>query len=69
MDLVREGHVSQYSAYGTNSRQGLVPSELKHSGLVEARVFVGERGRGGQILKLRIACAKEIVKKRISTLI
>jgi tetratricopeptide (TPR) repeat protein len=69
MDLVREGHVSQYSAYGTNSRQGLVPSELKHSGLVEAREFVGERGRGGQILKFRIACEQEIIKKRISTLI
>jgi tetratricopeptide (TPR) repeat protein len=69
MDLVREGHVSQYSAYGTNRRQGLVPSELKHSGLIEVRVFVGERGRGGKILKLRITCAKEIVKKRISTLI
>ena len=39
--------------------------ELESRGLVEARFFPGERGRGGKILKLRVAYEKEIIKRVI----
>ena len=67
MDLVKEGHVSQYSVYGFAGHQGRVLSELKRSSLVEARVFLGERGRGGKILKLRVNHEKENVRRLIDS--
>jgi hypothetical protein len=39
--------------------------ELENRGLVEARVFPKERGRGGKITKVRIFYEKEIIKRRI----
>ena len=67
MDLVKEGNVSQYSVYGFAGHQGRVLSELKRSSLVEARVFLGERGRGGKILKLRVVYEKETVRRLIDS--
>ena len=55
MDLVRRGKVSRYDAYGSHGYYGhRAISELEHLGLIETRVFSGERGRGGKILKIRI---------------
>jgi hypothetical protein len=45
--------------YGMSGRCGEAKVELEHLGLVESRFFYGERGRGGQILKLRIFCEKQ----------
>ncbi len=53
MDVVKEGKVSKYSVYGTAGRRGKALLELERLGLVETRVFEGERGRGGNILKIR----------------
>jgi tetratricopeptide (TPR) repeat protein len=55
MDLVREGKVSKYSVYGASGSRGLAVAELERKGLVEARVFSGERGRGGEIIRVRVA--------------
>lgn len=63
MDLVKQGQLTQYSVYGSVKQRGTAVSELEHSGLVETRVFTGERGRGGKILKLRIAYEKEDVRQ------
>jgi len=65
MDLVKQGQLTPYSVYGSVNHRGTAVSELEHSGLVETRVFTGERGRGGKILKLRIAYEKEGVKQYI----
>ena len=66
MDIVKDGHVSQYSVYGSRGHRGLAISELERLGAVEVRIFVGERGRGGEILKIRVAYEKESVKKYLS---
>jgi tetratricopeptide (TPR) repeat protein len=62
MDIVRQGNVSRYSIYGSSGIRGQAISELERAGLIEARAFVGERGRGGKIFKIRICFEKEIVK-------
>jgi tetratricopeptide (TPR) repeat protein len=63
MDLVKQGKLTPYSVYGSVNHRGIVLSELEHSGLVQTRIFTGERGRGGNILKLRIAYEKEAVRQ------
>ena len=63
MDIVNQAKVSRYSMYGSSDNRGLVTRELENLGIVEARFFFGERGRGGKILKLRVSCEKEIVKQ------
>ena len=65
MDIVKQGRISQYSMYGVSGRHGSALSELERLGVVEVRLFQGERGRGGKILKLRIAYEKENVKRHI----
>jgi hypothetical protein len=66
MDIAREGKVSQYSLYGFKGSRGKAMSELERSGLVETRLFIGERGRGGKTLKLRVAYDNDNVKRQIS---
>jgi hypothetical protein len=51
--------------YGSGDRKGKVFLELKKRGLVEARFFPGERGRGGHILRIRVSYDKEIIKRQI----
>ncbi|MFC1486382.1 AAA family ATPase [Thermoproteota archaeon] len=65
MDIVNQAHVSRYSMYGSSDHRGLVMRELENLGIVEARFFFGERGRGGKILKLRVSHEKENVKQYI----
>jgi pentatricopeptide repeat protein len=63
MDVSKNGKISKYSAYGSSGRFGKAVSELEHLGLIEVRIFPGERGRGGQITKIRVDTEKEIVKE------
>jgi hypothetical protein len=65
MSIVREGGVSKYSVYGSEGNGGQAISELQHAGLVETRLFAGERGRGGNVLKVRVAYEKEKVRSYI----
>jgi hypothetical protein len=65
MDIVNQAKVSRYSMYGSSDHRGLVMRELENLGIVEGRFFFGERGRGGKILKLRVAHEKENVKQYI----
>jgi hypothetical protein len=51
--------------YGRCGRGGKATLELGHLGLVESRFFLGERGRGGRVLKIRIRHEKEIVKQLV----
>jgi len=65
MDIVKQERISKYSLYGAASYRGPALSELEQLGAVEVRLFQSERGRGGKILKLRIAYEKEIIKRII----
>lgn len=62
MDIVKQAGVSQYSMYRSKGRRGLALSELEQLGLVDVRIFYGERGRGGKIIKLRVSYDRENVR-------
>ncbi len=65
MKIVNGGKLPKSSMYGSRSHKGGALTELESRGLVEARFFPGERGRGGKILKLRVAYEKETIKRLI----
>jgi len=65
MQIIKHAKVSKSSVYGAGGRRGPAISELERRGLVETRVFPGERGRGGRILKMRISYEKETIKRHI----
>ena len=57
------------TAYGkVKGGMGVVFVELQRIGLMETRVFPGERGRGGTVTRIRIAYAKEHVRTHIKHL-
>jgi tetratricopeptide (TPR) repeat protein len=57
-ELSRLCKLPRSSFYTSASRGGEVFKELVKSGLVETRVYPGERGRGGNVLKMRVAFDK-----------
>lgn len=58
-ELQKLAKLSKYSLYGRNrGMAGPVLRELLSSGVVESRMFEGERGRGGEIMKLRVSFRK-----------
>jgi hypothetical protein len=65
VDIIKNGKIPMSNVYGRNGRLGKAISELEHRGIVEIRYFKGERGRGGNILRLRISYEKEPIKRHI----
>ncbi len=65
MNAIKHAKVPASAVYGRKGRLGKAIGELQHRGLVETRFFPGERGRGGNIMKLRICYEKEPVKRQI----
>jgi len=65
MQIVKNANISKSSVYGARGRQGPAMSELERRGLIETRFFLGERGRGGKIIKTRISYEKETVKRHV----
>ena len=65
MDAVKQSKVPVSAVYGRRGRLGKVIGELQRRGLIETRFFQGERGRGGNIMKLRICYEREPVKRQI----
>ena len=63
MEIVRKGQTSKHSMYGRSGKGGKVIMEVGHLGLIESRFFIGERGRGGRVLKLRIRYENELIKR------
>ena len=64
MDIVKLGKVSKYSIYGSSGSRGQAIVDLEKHGLVDIRVFTGERGRGGKVFKVRVAYEKETVRRQ-----
>jgi pimeloyl-ACP methyl ester carboxylesterase len=62
--IIKNARVSSSSVYGRKGRRSTV-SELERRGLIETRIFPGERGRGGKIAKARICYEKEIMKRYV----
>jgi hypothetical protein len=65
MEVKKDAKVSKYSIYGNGKSRGRAVAELQTRGLIEARVFPKERGRGGKITKVRVFYERETVKRRI----
>jgi len=63
--IIKGAEVSKRSLYGTSGRLGPGLSELQRKGLVDLRAFRGERGRGGNILRVRIHHKKELVRRHV----
>jgi hypothetical protein len=55
--------------YGKRGNYGPPMNELLSRGLIETRVFSGQRGRGGEVLKARIAYDKEPVKRYVDRVV
>jgi tetratricopeptide (TPR) repeat protein len=65
MNIAKEAPVSFYSMYGSGKHHGYAAAELERLGVVEFRIFLGERGRGGRVLKLRVDAEKENIKNYV----
>jgi CRP-like cAMP-binding protein len=60
--ICREAKVSKYSLYGRPGKKVPALEEPIQRGLVEIKIFTGERGRGGEIVRLRVACEKGFIR-------
>jgi CRP-like cAMP-binding protein len=64
-DLAKATKIPHATLYGKHGNYGPFLAELLSRGLVETRVFTGQRGRGGEVLRARIAYDKEPVKRYV----
>jgi tetratricopeptide (TPR) repeat protein len=62
MDLTRGLKLPRSAVYTSRGGKGAALSELERRGLIEVRIFPEERGRGGQITRVRVAYENSIVK-------
>jgi tetratricopeptide (TPR) repeat protein len=51
--------------YNRKGRVGLPIAELERRGLVDLRIFTGERGRGGKVIRIRINVERDIIEQFI----
>jgi tetratricopeptide (TPR) repeat protein len=65
LDISKHGKISKYSVYGSANSRGQAVSQLEGLGLAEACVFTGERGRGGNVVKLRVSYENPTVRNHI----
>jgi CRP/FNR family cyclic AMP-dependent transcriptional regulator len=65
-EIAQMTHVSPSSLYGKTSTLGPTLDEPLRRGLIETRVFPGERGRGGEVMRLRIAYEKDPIREIVS---
>jgi len=65
VQIKENAKVPKSSMYGTGKRRGHAISELERRGLVDTRIFLGERGRGGRITKTRVFYEKETIKRHV----
>jgi len=61
--------IPRASLYGEHGNYGAMMKELLARGLVEMRVFTGQRGRGGEVTRARVAYDKEPVKRYVDAVI
>jgi hypothetical protein len=69
-NIEKEAKVPAHELYGRSGGIGSVPRHLLQSKLVESAIFTGQRGRGGDITRLRLAYstnseAKEYVDREL----
>jgi hypothetical protein len=65
-EIADKSHISTSALYGKHSTLGQVFDEPVRRGLIETRIFPGERGRGGEVMRLRIAYEKDPIRELVS---
>jgi ABC-type transport system substrate-binding protein len=65
VQISQECKISQGALYGRGGNHGPVIAELQSRGLIEVRTFTGQRGRGGDVIKVRVAYDKEPLKQYV----
>jgi len=65
MQIIKNTEISKSSIYGRKTPRGPAILELEKRGVIEVRIFPGERGRGGKIMKARISYEKDEIKRYI----
>jgi hypothetical protein len=65
-EIAQKARLSPSTLYGKHSTLGPVLNEPIRRGLVESRVFPGERGRGGEVMRLRITYDKEPIRELVN---
>jgi len=61
MQVMRDAKITKNDLYGRSGHGGKILSSLEQMGLIERKYFSGERGRGGQVIKVRVC--RQIVEK------
>jgi hypothetical protein len=64
-EIIKQGNVAKFSVYGNSHHKGQALSELERRGLVEVRVFLGERGRGGRKKRARLCYDKQPIRRHV----
>jgi Cyclic nucleotide-binding domain len=65
-EIAQKTHVSTSLLYGKNSTIGPTLDEPFRRGLLEKRIFPGERGRGGEVVRIRIAYERDPIRVLVS---
>ncbi len=65
-EIANECHTPPSSLYSKQGGVGKVFDEPLRRGLIESRVFPGERGRGGEVTRLRISYEKDPVRNYVN---
>lgn len=65
-EIANKSGISASALYGKNSTLSPVLGETVRRGLVEIRIFPGERGRGGEVTRVRIAYDKEPIREYVN---
>jgi hypothetical protein len=66
VQIMKNTKVSSRKIYGTRRIPGTAIFELEKRGLIEKRIFHGQRGRGGKIIKTRICYDRDIIKRLVN---
>lgn len=66
VEIASKARISTSALYGKHSTINPALNEPVRRGLIETRIFPGERGRGGEIMRLRIAYDREPVKEFVN---
>ena len=67
VQIINQAKVTPRKVYGSKGKTGSAISELQRRGLIEKRFFLGERGRGGKIVRTRICYEREVVKRIVDS--
>lgn len=69
VEISKGARISTSLLYAQHAKSGPIFRELTERGLLETKLFPGERGRGGTITRIRIAYAKEPVKTFVDEMV